>query len=174
LVSLFRIFGLNLFEERRRRKKETKKKTLEKRKRKEKKLKVFQPPQLDDFWLKARRENRNFIKSYFVFFWRSPITNSINMATLALLFCFVSPKFPKEKSKNKSISQCSKVTGTHRQHNNIRGVRLSGSPPFHPSVPSSVPSSVHPSSSSRKKNMMEEEDEEDDDKWWQQQFIQTF
>ncbi len=34
----------------------------------------------------------------------------------------------------------------HRQHNNIRGVRLSGGgPPFHPSVPSSIPSSVHPS-----------------------------
>jgi hypothetical protein len=45
------------------------------------------------------------------------------------------------------------------QHNNIRGVRLSGvgvGPPFHPSVPSSVPSSVHPSSSSGKKKMMEE------------------
>jgi hypothetical protein len=73
------------------------------------------------------------------------------MATLALLFCFVSPKIPKEKSKNKSTSQCSKVTGTQLQHNNIRGVRLSGGggvgvgPPFHPSVPVFVPSSVHPS-----------------------------
>jgi DMSO/TMAO reductase YedYZ heme-binding membrane subunit len=38
-VYLFRIFGLNLFEERRRRKKRNKKKSLEKRKRKEKKRK---------------------------------------------------------------------------------------------------------------------------------------
>jgi hypothetical protein len=30
----------------------------------------------------------------------------------------------------------------HRQHNKICGVRLSGGPPFHPSIPSSV----HPSS----------------------------
>jgi hypothetical protein len=35
-----------------------------------------------------------------------------------------------------------------------------GGGPFHPSVPSSVPSSVHPSSSSRKKKMTEEEEEE--------------
>ncbi len=46
------------------------------------------------------------------------------------------------------------------QHNNIRGVRLSGGvgvgPPFHPFVPSSVSSFVHPSSSSSKKKMMEE------------------
>ncbi len=42
--------------------------------------------------------------------------------------------------------------------------------PFHPSVPSSVPSSIHSSSSSRKKEMMEEEEDE----WRQQQFIQMF
>jgi hypothetical protein len=47
-----------------------------------------------------------------------------------------------------------KVDIMYLQHNNIRGVRLSGGvgPPFHPSVSSSV----HPSSSSRKKKMMEE------------------
>jgi hypothetical protein len=46
-----------------------------------------------------------------------------------------------------------------------------GGCPFHPSVPSSVLSSIHPSSSSQKKMM--EEEEEDDDEWQQQQFIQT-
>jgi hypothetical protein len=46
-----------------------------------------------------------------------------------------------------------------------------GGRPFHPSVPSSVSSSIHPSFSSTKKKMMEEED---DDEWRQQQFIQTF
>jgi hypothetical protein len=45
-----------------------------------------------------------------------------------------------------------------------------GGRPFHPFVPSSVLSSIHPSSSSRKKKMMEEEEDE----WWQQQFIQMF
>jgi hypothetical protein len=45
-----------------------------------------------------------------------------------------------------------------------------GGRPFHPSVPSSVLSSIHPSSSSSKK-MMEEEEE---DEWRQQQFIQMF
>jgi hypothetical protein len=35
------------------------------------------------------------------------------MATLALLFGFVSPKIPEEKTKNKSTSQWPKVTGTH-------------------------------------------------------------
>jgi hypothetical protein len=35
------------------------------------------------------------------------------MATLALLFGFVSPKIPEEKTKNKSTSLCPKVTGTH-------------------------------------------------------------
>jgi len=34
-----------------------------------------------------------------------------------------------------------------------------GGRPFHPSVPSSVPASIHPSSSSRKKKMTEEEEE---------------
>jgi hypothetical protein len=34
-----------------------------------------------------------------------------------------------------------------------------GGRPFHPFVPSFVPSSIHPSSSSRKKKMMEEEEE---------------
>jgi hypothetical protein len=43
--------------------------------------------------------------------------------------------------------------------------------PFHPSVLSSVPSSIHPSSSSRKKKMMEEEE---DDEWRQEQFIEMF
>ncbi len=121
-VYLFRIFGLNLFEERRRKKKRNKKKSLEKRKRKEKKRKS----QLGENWLKARQENRNFIKSCFVFFWRFPRTNSINMATLALLFCFVSPKISEEKTKNKSTSQCLKVTGTHQSNiYNILGfVRL--------------------------------------------------
>jgi hypothetical protein len=47
-----------------------------------------------------------------------------------------------------------------------------GGRPFHPFVPSSIPSSIYPSSSSRKKKMMEEED--DDDEWRQQQFIQMF
>jgi len=47
-----------------------------------------------------------------------------------------------------------------------------GGRPFYPSVPTSVPSSIHPSSSSRKKKMMEEDD--DDDEWRQQQFIQMF
>jgi hypothetical protein len=37
-----------------------------------------------------------------------------------------------------------------------------GGRPFHPSVPSFVPSSIHPSSSSRKKKMMEEEEEEEE------------
>jgi hypothetical protein len=46
-----------------------------------------------------------------------------------------------------------------------------GGRPFYPSVLSSVPSSIHPSSSSRKKKTMEEED---DDEWRQQQFIQMF
>ncbi len=45
-VYLFRIFGLNLFEERRRRKKRNKRKSLEKRKRTEKK----------------RKENRSLVK----------------------------------------------------------------------------------------------------------------
>ncbi len=44
--------------------------------------------------------------------------------------------------------------------------------PCHPSVPSSVLSSIHPSSSSRKKMMMEQV--EDDDSWQRHQFIQTF
>jgi hypothetical protein len=35
------------------------------------------------------------------------------MATLALLFGFVSPKILEEKTKNKSTSLCPKVTGTH-------------------------------------------------------------
>jgi hypothetical protein len=35
------------------------------------------------------------------------------MATLALLFGFVSPKIPEEKTKNKLTSQWPKVTGTH-------------------------------------------------------------
>jgi hypothetical protein len=43
--------------------------------------------------------------------------------------------------------------------------------PFHPSVASSVPSSIHPGFSSRKKKMMEEEEE---DEWRQQQFVQMF
>jgi hypothetical protein len=45
-----------------------------------------------------------------------------------------------------------------------------GGHPFHPSVSSFIPSSIHPSSSSRKKKMMEEEEQE----WRQQQFIQMF
>jgi hypothetical protein len=66
-----------------------------------------------------------------------------------------------------------------------------GGRPLHPSDPSSVPSSIHPSSSSWKKKMMEEEDpssihpsssswkkkmmeEEDEDEWQHQQFIQMF
>jgi hypothetical protein len=53
---------------------------------------------------------------------------------------------------------------------NILGLS-GGGRPFHPFVPSSVLSSIHPSSSSRKKKMMEEED---DDEWWKQQFIQIF
>ncbi len=53
---------------------------------------------------------------------------------------------------------------------NILGVCLFDRP-FHPSIPSFVPSSIRPSSSSRKKKMMEEED---DDEWQQQQFIQMF
>jgi len=40
-----------------------------------------------------------------------------------------------------------------------------GGGPFHPSVPSSVPSSIHPSSSSRKKKMTEEEEEEEKLLW---------
>jgi hypothetical protein len=47
-----------------------------------------------------------------------------------------------------------------------------GRRPFHPSVPSSSSSSIHPSFSSQKKKMMEEE--EDNDEWRQQQFIQMF
>jgi hypothetical protein len=43
---------------------------------------------------------------------RSPRTNSVNTETLALLFCFVSPKIQEEKTKNKSTSKCPKVTGT--------------------------------------------------------------
>jgi hypothetical protein len=43
---------------------------------------------------------------------------------------------------------------------------------FHPSVLSSVSSSIHPSSLSWNKKMMEEEEE--DDEWWQQQFMQMF
>jgi hypothetical protein len=39
-----------------------------------------------------------------------------------------------------------------------------GGRPFHPSVPSSVPSSIHPSSSSRKKKMTEEQEEEEEEK----------
>ncbi len=109
-VYLFRIFGLNLFEERRRRNKKNKKKSLEKRKRTEKKRKS----QLGENWLNTRWENRNFIKSCFVFFWQSPRTNSVNMVTLALQFSFVSPKIPEGKTKNKSSSQCPKVTSTHQ------------------------------------------------------------
>jgi hypothetical protein len=43
-----------------------------------------------------------------------------------------------------------------------------GGRPFHPFVPSSVLSPIHPSSSSWKKKMMEEEEDE----WQEQQFIQ--
>jgi hypothetical protein len=46
-----------------------------------------------------------------------------------------------------------------------------GGRPFHPSVPSSVLSFIHPSSSSWKKKMMEEEK---DDEWRQEQFIEMF
>jgi hypothetical protein len=46
---------------------------------------------------------------------------------------------------------------------NILGVCLFDRP-FHPSIPSFIPSSIHPSSSSRKKKMMEEEEEDE----WQQ------
>jgi hypothetical protein len=35
------------------------------------------------------------------------------MATLALLFGFVLPKIPEEKTKDKLTSLCPKVTGTH-------------------------------------------------------------
>ncbi len=55
-------------------------------------------------------------------------------------------------------------THTHTQtHTSLYIISLSlsgGGRPFHPSVQSSVPSSIHPSSSSRKKKMMEEEEEE--------------
>ncbi len=54
---------------------------------------------------------------------------------------------------------------------NVYLYNILGGCPFHPSVMSSVPSSIHPSSSSRKKKMMEEED---NDEWRQQQFIQMF
>ncbi len=48
-----------------------------------------------------------------------------------------------------------------------------GGRPFYPSVPSSVPSSIHPSSSSRKKKMMQEEEHYRGARDWLQGWVTT-
>jgi hypothetical protein len=78
-------------------------------------------------------------------------------------------KFKFFKNKNKKYCQKHLSKNTFFVKGNEESIFIynilsmsGGGDPFHPSVPSSVLSSIHPSSSSRRKKMMEEEEEEDE------------